>query len=650
MAAAARIIDFNKLPKSVRERLIGCIAGNYSPRPLLAERFSQAGTVGWILLALLSGAVLLGLVAYGFASPYSDGSVQSPALLLLYIGAAFLGAYSLLATLRRIKTKALLPFTPGRYLFPMDFVDARSRTLRILPLGSLIDLQAVHHHTNGVYSYTQFSLTFEGGGVEAFTMSNKAMAEAALQNLRAQRAAIGEAVQNRQIEVIQALDPFFDVRINDAWDNPTPEKGFEPGPMAGEVPAWLQKAAVVALAPAVVLAPLVWFVRNHLSDNTMFEDAKEQNTERAFESYLYHGKRHAEDVRANYIWKAALADANKEGTSVALRAFLRKYPDSPASNEIRTETLPRLALKEAQAKGTVSALREFQKEFPGSVVDAEAKKSVHDLFVSTLAAFRPQAATTDPKMLPFVERLLVYLEAKESPDVKVSFRIVQSPSLALADKLLASKTPGLPAVAGVGGGGTVAAASSHFSEARSVTREAAIVTVLQQAFGKIFPSDVLNLAQGERRSDATPKGATVSEPTIDIDYEVGWSGSTYSSETSGREFVGIKIDFQAAMRLPGEPEKEALRFKLAVEPPEHFTVNYSSPFIDKSFLEKAGPTDTTVYEVMASRAFDQLSQKLRGVFFKEGSTAFGGTGSATGSAVAPKSTKPAVPDFGATLY
>jgi hypothetical protein len=623
MVAAARIIDFNKLPKAVRERLIGCIAGNYSPRPVLAERFSQAGTVGWILLMLLCGAILLGLVSYGFATPYSDGSVQSPALLLVYVGAIFLGVYSVLAILRRAKLKALLPFAPGRYLFPMDFVDARQRTLRILPLGSLIDLQAVHHHTNGVYSYTQFSLTFEGGGVETFTMANKGMAEAALQNLRGQRAAIGEAVQNRTIEVIQALDPFFEVRINDAWDNPPPERGFEQGPSAGEVPVWLQKAALVALAPALVLAPLVWFVRNRLSDDAMFENAKAQNTESAFELYLYHGERHAEDVRQNYLWKAALTDANKEGTSAALRAFVKKYPDSPASNEVRTDKLPRLAFKEADEKGTVSAIREFQKEFPGSVVDAEAKKAIHDLFVATLAAFKPQASTTDPKMLPFVERLLVYLEAKESPDVKVSFRIIKSPSLAAADKLLATRTPGLPNVPGIGGG-SVAAASSHFSEERSVTREAAIVTVLQQAFGTIFPSDVLNLEQGDRRTDATPKGQAVTQPTIDIDYEVGWSGSTYSSETSGREFVGIKIDFQAAMRMPGEPEKEALKFKLAVEPPEHFTVNYSSPFIDRSYLEKAGPTDTTVYEVMASRAFDQLSQKLRSVFFKEGTQAFGG--------------------------
>ena len=70
---------------------------------------------------------------------------------------------------------------------------------------------------------------------------------------------------------------------------------------------------------------------------------------------------------------------------------------------------------------------------------------------------------------------------------------------------------------------------------------------------------------------------------------------------------------------------QSLRFKLNVAPPDHFTVNYtssSSRFLDQSFLKKEGPTDAKVYEVMAARAFDELSMKLRGVFFKEGSDAF----------------------------
>lgn len=627
--AEQRTIHFNKLPKSVRERLIASIAGQASPYPVLSDRASGAGTAWWIILALVCGGALLKLTTSGYGSAYDSFSVQHPAALLAYIGLLFLVAYSVLAIIRRKRLASILPFTPGRYLFPMDFVDARDPTLRLIPMAALVDLSAVHHHTNGVYTHTLFTFTFEGGKTESFSVNSKSTAEGALQALKSSRAAISEAVKERNIDMLAGMDAFFMIRVQDAWDNPPADKDFEPGPKAGEMPPWLKKAALVALAPAAVVGPLVWFMRNRLSDDRMFERAALVNTEDAFEDYLRYGRRHEDEVRQDLIWKAALNDAKKVGTSKALDAFVRKYPDAPVSKEILTDTLPRLALKEAVDQNTVSAVREFLKTYPASVVDKEAHDEVHKLFVGALEAFRPQASKADPKMLPFVERLLKYLEEKESPPVLVTFRGTKSSTLELADKLLQKQAAGaldIPSLPGLGGA-SLAAVSPHFSDDRSAPREAAIVSILQEAFATIFPADVLPLKQGARRTQASQRGATVTEPSIEIDYEVGWSGSTYSSESSGREFVGIKIDFQVAMRLPAEPDKEALRFKLNVAPPDHFTVNYfstPSPFIDQAFLKKEGPTDEKVYEVMAARAFDELSVKLRGVFFKEGSGAFEG--------------------------
>ena len=76
-------------------------------------------------------------------------------------------------------------------------------------------------------------LTFEGGKTESFSINNKALAEGALAELRGQRAAISEAVKERNIDVIMSLDPFFEVRVADAWENPPPDKSFDQGPLAG---------------------------------------------------------------------------------------------------------------------------------------------------------------------------------------------------------------------------------------------------------------------------------------------------------------------------------------------------------------------------------------------------------------------------------
>ena len=49
---AARIVEFNALPKSVRERFIGCVTGKIAPAPLLVvESPYKAAIFGWIALA-----------------------------------------------------------------------------------------------------------------------------------------------------------------------------------------------------------------------------------------------------------------------------------------------------------------------------------------------------------------------------------------------------------------------------------------------------------------------------------------------------------------------------------------------------------------------------------------------------------------------
>ena len=71
------------------------------------------------------------------------------------------------------------------------------------------------------------------------------------------------------------------------------------------------------------------------------------------------------------------------------------------------------------------------------------------------------------------------------------------------------------------------------------------------------------------------------------------------------------------MKIPGETEK--LEFDLGVQPPDHFTVDYQNPLYGIG----GGPSEGRVYDVMAARAFDQLSDKMRRVFFKLGSKAYG---------------------------
>ena len=84
---------------------------------------------------------------------------------------------SVLAIVRRLRLQRTLPWKPGRYLFPMDYIDATSTGCGSCPMNTLVDSHGVHHHTNGGYTGTHLHFKFEGGVRETFVVRNKAIAE-----------------------------------------------------------------------------------------------------------------------------------------------------------------------------------------------------------------------------------------------------------------------------------------------------------------------------------------------------------------------------------------------------------------------------------------------------------------------------------------
>jgi hypothetical protein len=137
------------------------------------------------------------------------------------------------------------------------------------------------------------------------------------------------------------------------------------------------------------------------------------------------------------------------------------------------------------------------------------------------------------------------------------------------------------------------------------------VDQLSKAFAEIFPADVLALKMGP----PLPAAGTVPNdaPAILIDYDVVASGMTYSLERFPlKDFVGLKVTFKVSMRVPSTPR--SFDFGMEIAPPEHFTVNYQTSS-NAALAALSSPPDERVYEVMAARAFDQLSTKLRNAFF-----------------------------------
>ena len=149
----------------------------------------------------------------------------------------------------------------------------------------------------------------------------------------------------------------------------------------------------------------------------------------------------------------------------------------------------------------------------------------------------------------------------------------------------------------------VEALAPCFTPEACAQREDELVRRLQEGFGKVFQSDLLVLEKGEANQ----------EPCLRIDYRIDPTDTRFSRSSTGVQYVGIRFSFDVRIGLPGQPE--ALRFPLVVEPADTFKVAYTrkAPAGTLSPFQEV-PTGGEVYDAMASRALEQVAEKVRQVF------------------------------------
>jgi hypothetical protein len=544
-----RTIEFDALPGSVRDKFVAITNGTAGPAPLFAEKTStKSGIVGLsIVFVLLVAASVVGAMT-GMGNLYKDQAIHGPLIVLfVYIPVVFLLSLVLLTIIQRRLVGSPFPFHPGRYLFATEFVDARNGTFRIIPTRILSDLKGTHMHTNGVYTHTQLDFTFQGAK-EQFSIRGQDAAQAAINAFWDSQRALAAAAEAQDWQTVENLDPFFECRRLGVWEaGATP--GADAGPRVKEIPPLFRWRIAIAAGATIALAPWIAMGRNYVSDEMLFSDAKTFDTESSYGQYLDNGWRHMDEAR--------LAQ-------------------------------PIAAFREAKKEATVSKMRRILKTYPGSSVESDARAALHGLYVKTLTDFQSKASTADPRMLPFMKRLLDYLEKNDTATVRVVFSPPSTGSLAKAD---ANFERAYSAT-----GRTVEPISPYFTPTNSAPREREIVSRLHTAFASIFPTDVLKF-EGDKA--ATP----AREPSISIAYAVGPSGRAYSSDDRQRMFVGIDITFAMRMSIPNDSNLFDLGLK--VSPPERFNYRY-----------KQGDNQAeAAYNAMAERAFDEFTSKLQAVFF-----------------------------------
>jgi hypothetical protein len=575
--SVARRIHFNALPEAVRQRFVERTSGREQPGALCSEPLTGQ-SVRFGFFALLGLGALVATCAYHFGHVSAPDAIQPPLWLAAYAASGFVLLYSILVLARRWALRKALPYRPGRYLFPLEVVEADSEVLTLWPMSQCTDVQAKHERYNGVDIHTAMIFVFEGGRTHSFGASAQG-AKAALQIMATVQSKMPEVIgrvrsgqgTKQDVGFLDAFDLFSEARMSREWDSLSETPPHQPGreAVARPRPGYLQHISALAAAAAVALAVPVWVARNQRSDEAIWTFAQARHGSWALEAYLVNGRAHLDEARP-LLMQRKLEEARADGTVTALRRFLDQYPDH-----------------------------------------AEARQAVHALYERAMTAFAAQASTEDPRLVPFVKALIGSLEASQSTRVDVRFFRPSEALLQDIDKLVSESGVTIEGV-------QVAQVTPQFSRETAQRRESTILASLQQGFGAVFPEDIMALEYV-----ALPGGTDAQpeiRPTIDVAYIVAPSGSLHAGETRDHDFIGIQIRFGVDMHVPGHPD--TISFELTVEPPSELVVEPSYLAFAGAPLGEGGLADDRVYTVMAARAFDHLSQKLRLALFRSDSEAF----------------------------
>jgi hypothetical protein len=570
-------VDFYGLSRAVQDRFIGCARGESQPTALLsaeAEMSRDLPIFASVVTGGLVGIVLL--LHWGFGDLDSSVAIQPRAVVILYLVAIFAVLLGGLRLAQRWREASVLPFRAGVYLFPSGVIDARDHQLRIFSMTSLVESGP---------NDRAFRLTFADGTAFALPVRDRKHAEQVDAALRQGKEALLEAIEAEDKKRLGLLDPLQDIGLV----NP-----FGPNSIAPKMPVWVRQTWVMVALGALVLAPLLWSVRNWASDKIMLRAANRAHTADAYRAYIAAGGRDPE-VKPVLLARAELAEATRQGSAEAIEKYMAEHPDSRIGEEA-TAALRQALLAELdrlRKMGSLLALTDFAKRHPQKIIESELREATHATYQAALAQYRKESGVKDPAARAFIEELLAAAE-KRGPKVVLRFRRQSPRSMELVDRRVRLN----PRSAG-----PVQLPSQYFDDAHAEPREAAAAKTIIERFSSAFPADLLAFELGPSLGAAmAQEGPVADAPTMLIEHVAEPSGALYFSARPKGVFAGIDFVFDVTWLLPGSSRSHTFHTSLWRRPRPMAALG-------------AEKLEETVYESMAESAFDQFSHRYLAVFF-----------------------------------
>jgi curved DNA-binding protein CbpA len=299
-------LDFAALPAPAQEWLAKLKPGGPTVRRHVA------GTPVFAFLATVAFFVLFVGISFDDATAWGTAGILGTGVV------SALGAAALAMSVRRTLRMLQSPVRGLLTLHPLYLIEASIDRVFLYPVVRLDNVQATHHHTNGMYTHTAVNISF-GPHLVAVSLRGKDYAEGWVGALLGRRRRVLELMLEGFLEAEQGVD-----LIPPALLTHPPEVPVR-APL-GTPRQWYAAAAVAA----AVLWGIIVFTHARAVDDTAYSTAVRADTIESYRAYLSASPagRHADGARRE-IARAqarvedalrAVTDPRAPGAAALLRA------------------------------------------------------------------------------------------------------------------------------------------------------------------------------------------------------------------------------------------------------------------------------------------------------------------------------------------
>ncbi|MDX2052435.1 MAG: hypothetical protein SFV15_08600 [Polyangiaceae bacterium] len=571
-----RTVEFFKVSRAVQDRFTHSAKGLSQPVPLIFSASTEARWRAPFLGSVVAVLAAFGAGAVGFGNPENSLAIAPLPAVAVYSALLLTAAVGFLMARVRFMAPKLLPYRPGRYLFPFGVVDARTDSFKVSPLNELEAIEA---------KGSVLRLKFKEG-LSDFDAGASARAEQLVEAVRSSQASYAAALEAMNLRDLAALDPLRDTGFSNPFSPKTPL-------LPPSQKRFVALGLLVALPVSVGLGYVGFMLRNKLSEARLFEHAVQVNTPASYRTYLLRGGARPVVVETLLPRAELLATVQGKNTE-ALLGFAKSHAGSKIEAEISAALKQALLgeLKRAAAEGTLTALVAFHERYQReqTLFRGEYEEALNRFYASILARYQ-QSAVFSANNLEFVRKLLNFSRTFRGT-VLVRFRRVLRASLTTADRQVEKS---------IYYAGAESLPSQYFDAKRSEPREARAGQALAQKWQQIFPEDVLKFALGPPVDEPEGTPVVFPVPTLLVEYVVGGAGIYLSRKPRG-VFVGVGLVFNAVFTIPDVAE--SLVFKSS---------SWKVP--DAAGLELSEGTFSGVYESVAQEGFDRFLRLYEAEYF-----------------------------------